>query len=60
MPYHRTVAEGTVLVVDDDPVIVNPQDAILKVKMSSVCGSDEHIIAGYIPTVNYPGLKSGA
>jgi threonine dehydrogenase-like Zn-dependent dehydrogenase len=37
-----------------DPVIVNPQDAILKVKMSSVCGSDEHIIAGYIPT-----MKSG-
>jgi threonine dehydrogenase-like Zn-dependent dehydrogenase len=37
-----------------DPVIINPQDAILKVKMSSVCGSDEHIISGYIPT-----MKSG-
>jgi threonine dehydrogenase-like Zn-dependent dehydrogenase len=37
-----------------DPVIINPQDAILKVTMSSVCGSDEHIISGYIPT-----MKSG-
>jgi threonine dehydrogenase-like Zn-dependent dehydrogenase len=37
-----------------DPVIINPQDAILKVKMSSVCGSDEHIISGYIPS-----MKSG-
>jgi threonine dehydrogenase-like Zn-dependent dehydrogenase len=37
-----------------DPIIINPQDAILKVKLSSVCGSDEHIISGYIPT-----MKSG-
>lgn len=36
-----------------DPII-NKNDAILKVTMSSVCGSDEHIIAGYIPT-----MKSG-
>jgi threonine dehydrogenase-like Zn-dependent dehydrogenase len=34
-----------------DPIIINSHDAILKVKMSSVCGSDEHIIAGYIPTM---------
>jgi threonine dehydrogenase-like Zn-dependent dehydrogenase len=37
-----------------DPIIINPGDAILKVTMSSVCGSDEHIISGYIPT-----MKSG-
>ena len=34
-----------------DPIIINKKDAILKVTMSSVCGSDEHIIAGYIPTM---------
>jgi threonine dehydrogenase-like Zn-dependent dehydrogenase len=37
-----------------DPTIINPQDAILKVKLSSVCGSDEHIISGYVPS-----MKSG-
>jgi threonine dehydrogenase-like Zn-dependent dehydrogenase len=32
-----------------DPTIVNRQDAILKVRLSSVCGSDLHQISGYIP-----------
>jgi threonine dehydrogenase-like Zn-dependent dehydrogenase len=34
-----------------DPIILNAEDAILKVTRSSVCGSDEHIISGYIPTM---------
>lgn len=34
-----------------DPSIVNPHDAIVRVTMSSVCGSDLHFIDGYIPTM---------
>lgn len=34
-----------------DPKIINPRDAIIKVLMSSVCGSDLHIINGFIPTM---------
>ena len=34
-----------------DPSIVNPHDAIVRVMMSSVCGSDLHIIDGYIPSM---------
>jgi threonine dehydrogenase-like Zn-dependent dehydrogenase len=34
-----------------DPEILNPRDAILRVTMSTTCGSDLHIIDGYIPTM---------
>lgn len=34
-----------------DPEIVNPNDAILKVKLSTTCGSDLHFLHGYIPTM---------
>lgn len=34
-----------------DPSIVNPRDAILRVTMSTTCGSDLHFINGYIPTM---------
>ena len=34
-----------------DPKISNPGDVILRVIMSSVCGSDLHLINGYIPTM---------
>ena len=37
-----------------DPAIVNPHDAILRVTMSTTCGSDLHFIDGYIPTMR-PG-----
>lgn len=37
-----------------DPEIVNPHDAILRVSMSTTCGSDLHFIDGYIPTMK-PG-----
>jgi len=34
-----------------DPQLVNPHDAILRVSMSTTCGSDLHFIDGYIPTM---------
>lgn len=37
-----------------DPSIVNPKDVILRVIMSSVCGSDLHLLGGYVPTMQ-PG-----
>ena len=37
-----------------DPEIVNPHDAILRVTLSTTCGSDLHFIDGYIPTMK-PG-----
>jgi threonine dehydrogenase-like Zn-dependent dehydrogenase len=37
-----------------DPEIVSPHDAILRVTMSSVCGSDLHLLGGYIPAMK-PG-----
>ncbi|MFN7117567.1 MAG: zinc-dependent alcohol dehydrogenase [Saprospiraceae bacterium] len=35
----------------NDPSILNPQDAIIRVTLSSVCGSDLHIVNGFIPTM---------
>jgi threonine dehydrogenase-like Zn-dependent dehydrogenase len=35
-----------------DPVLLNPQDAIIKVTLSSVCGSDLHLLGGYVPTMH--------
>lgn len=35
----------------DDPKLLNPKDAIVKVTMSSVCGSDLHLINGFIPSM---------
>ncbi|WP_152412525.1 alcohol dehydrogenase catalytic domain-containing protein, partial [Xanthomonas phaseoli] len=34
-----------------DPVLVNPRDAILKVGLTTTCGSDLHFIDGYLPTM---------
>ncbi|APR78605.1 Threonine dehydrogenase [Minicystis rosea] len=34
-----------------EPKILNPRDAIVRVTMSSVCGSDLHLLHGYIPTM---------
>ncbi|MDB5168237.1 MAG: glutathione-dependent formaldehyde dehydrogenase [Candidatus Saccharibacteria bacterium] len=34
-----------------DPRILNKQDMIIKVRLSSVCGSDLHQLSGYIPTM---------
>ncbi len=34
-----------------DPEILNPGDAVLKVTLSAICGSDLHLYDGYIPTM---------
>ena len=41
------VSVSTVL----DPKIVNPHDAIVRVTLTAICGSDLHIYGGYIPTM---------
>ncbi len=33
------------------PSLVNPKDAVLRVTASTACGSDLHIVDGYIPTM---------
>ena len=35
----------------DDPEIVNPRDAIIRVTSTAICGSDLHLYDGYIPTM---------
>ncbi len=37
-----------------DPEILNPRDAIVRVTSTAICGSDLHILDGYIPTMR-PG-----
>src|SRR4051794_30449062 len=37
-----------------DPRILNPHDAIVKVTLTAICGSDLHLLDGFIP-----GMKSG-
>ncbi|MFP3541419.1 alcohol dehydrogenase catalytic domain-containing protein, partial [Pseudomonas sp. SIMBA_044] len=37
-----------------DPTILNPRDAIIRVILSSVCGSDLHLLGGYVPSMK-PG-----
>ncbi|MFI7450339.1 zinc-dependent alcohol dehydrogenase [Nonomuraea sp. NPDC049714] len=34
-----------------DPELLNHQDALVKVTASSVCGSDLHLLDGYVPTM---------
>ncbi|MCV7420514.1 glutathione-dependent formaldehyde dehydrogenase [Mycobacterium yunnanensis] len=35
----------------DDPKILNDHDVILRVKLTTTCGSDLHLLGGYIPTM---------
>ena len=35
----------------DDPKIINPHDAIVRVTRTAICGSDLHLYDGYIPTM---------
>jgi threonine dehydrogenase-like Zn-dependent dehydrogenase len=37
-----------------DPKIFNPKDVIVRTLMSSVCGSDLHLLGGHVPTLK-PG-----
>jgi threonine dehydrogenase-like Zn-dependent dehydrogenase len=34
-----------------DPGIINPRDAIIKVSLTAICGSDLHLYNGFIPTM---------
>jgi threonine dehydrogenase-like Zn-dependent dehydrogenase len=38
----------------DEPTILNPSDAIVKVTLSASCGSDLHLLGGYVP-----GMRAG-
>jgi threonine dehydrogenase-like Zn-dependent dehydrogenase len=38
----------------EDPKILNPRDAIVKITLSAICGSDLHLYDGFIPTLE-PG-----
>jgi len=41
-----------VQVVDvPDPTLLNPRDAIVKITSTAICGSDLHLLDGYIPTM---------
>lgn len=35
----------------DDPKIINPRDAIIKITTTAICGSDLHLYDGVIPTM---------
>lgn len=35
----------------DDPEIINPRDAIIRITSTAICGSDLHLYDGYIPTM---------
>jgi len=35
----------------DDPRILNERDIIIRVRLSTTCGSDLHLLGGYIPTM---------
>ena len=37
-----------------DPKILNPRDAIVRVTLTAICGSDLHLLNGFIPTMQ-PG-----
>ena len=34
-----------------DPAILNPRDAIVRVTTTAICGSDLHLLDGFIPTM---------
>ena len=34
-----------------DPTIINPQDCIVRITRTAICGSDLHLYDGFIPTM---------
>ncbi len=34
-----------------DPTLLNPRDAIVRVTLTAICGSDLHLYGGYVPTM---------
>ncbi|MBV9094237.1 MAG: glutathione-dependent formaldehyde dehydrogenase [Streptosporangiaceae bacterium] len=46
------IRPNTVKVTDvPDPAILNRRDAIIKVTSTAICGSDLHLLDGYVPTM---------
>jgi len=46
------VSRNTVEVQDvPDPAILNSRDAIVKISSTAICGSDLHLMDGYVPTM---------
>jgi threonine dehydrogenase-like Zn-dependent dehydrogenase len=46
------MGRNEVEVVDvPDPTILNARDAIIKVSSTAICGSDLHLVDGYVPTM---------
>jgi threonine dehydrogenase-like Zn-dependent dehydrogenase len=44
--------KGDVRVIDvPEPKILNPHDAIVRVTLTAICGSDLHLYDGYVPTM---------
>jgi len=43
--------EDVRVVTVPDPSILNPRDAIVKVSLTAICGSDLHLYNGFIPTM---------
>jgi threonine dehydrogenase-like Zn-dependent dehydrogenase len=43
--------EKVVVANSPDPKILNPHDAIVRVTLTAICGSDLHIYGGYIPAM---------
>ncbi len=35
----------------EDPKVINPSDAVIRVTRTAICGSDLHLFDGYIPTM---------
>src|SRR5437867_10189909 len=35
-----------------EPKLLNPRDAIIKITLSAICGSDVHLYNGYIPAMH--------
>ena len=41
-----------------DPKILNPHDAIVRVTLTAICGSDLHLYGHYVPTMMRAAIKS--
>src|SRR5438067_12958331 len=47
---------ATRLSVDEvpDPKVLNPRDAVVRITSTAICGSDLHLVDGFVPTME-PG-----
>lgn len=35
-----------------DPVVLNPHDAVLRIALTTICGSDLHLYDGFVPSMH--------